>query len=81
MPSPSHIVPILVGDPVRCKAATDMLMDDFAIYIQPINYPTVPKGSERLRLTPGPLHDDSLMDALIDALQQVWARLDIAKAA
>ena len=81
MPSPSHVVPILVGDPVRCKAATDMLMDEFDIYIQPINYPTVPKGTERLRLTPGPLHSDALMDRLIDALEIVWQRLDIKKAA
>ena len=81
MPSPSHVVPILVGDPVRCKAATDMLMDEFNIYIQPINYPTVPKGTERLRLTPGPLHDDASMDRLIDALEIVWQRLDIKKAA
>ena len=81
MLSPSHVVPILVGDPVRCKAATDMLMDEFDIYIQPINYPTVPKGTERLRLTPGPLHDDELMDRLIDALTEVWTRLDIKKAA
>lgn len=81
MPSPSHIVPILVGDPVNCKAATDMLMDDFNIYIQPINYPTVPKGTERLRITPGPLHDDGLMDELVDALQQVWQRLAISRAA
>ncbi|MEZ5824861.1 MAG: 5-aminolevulinate synthase [Geminicoccaceae bacterium] len=81
MPSPSHVVPILVGDPVRCKAATDLLMDEFGIYIQPINYPTVPKGTERLRLTPGPLHDDRLMDQLLHALVEVWKRLDIKKAA
>ncbi|MCB2012930.1 MAG: 5-aminolevulinate synthase [Geminicoccaceae bacterium] len=81
MPSPSHVVPVLVGDPVRCKAATDLLMDAFDIYIQPINYPTVPRGTERLRLTPGPLHDDRLMDELISALTEVWTRLDIKKAA
>ncbi|MCB9942260.1 MAG: 5-aminolevulinate synthase [Geminicoccaceae bacterium] len=81
MASPSHVVPILVGDPVRCKAATDMLMDEFDIYIQPINYPTVPKGTERLRLTPGPLHDDALMDELVAALVEVWNRLAIKKAA
>ena len=81
MPSPSHVVPVLVGDPVRCKAATDLLMDAYDIYIQPINYPTVPRGTERLRLTPGPLHDDRLMDELISALTEVWTRLDIKKAA
>ncbi len=81
MESPSHIVPILVGDPVRCKAATDALMDRHAIYIQPINYPTVPKGTERLRLTPGPLHDDAKMDRLLDALGDVFHRLDIKLAA
>jgi len=81
MESPSHIVPILVGDPVRCKAATDALMARHAIYIQPINYPTVPKGTERLRLTPGPLHDDAKMDHLLDALGDVFQRLDIKLAA
>lgn len=81
MPSPSHIVPLLVGDPRRCKAASDMLMDEFKIYIQPINYPTVPKGTERLRITPSPLHDDALMGELVDALKLVWGRLEIARAA
>jgi 5-aminolevulinate synthase len=81
MPSPSHIVPILVGDPVLCKAATDTLMERHAIYIQPINYPTVPKGTERLRLTPGPLHDDAKLDRLMEALGDVFHRLDIKLAA
>lgn len=81
MDNPSHIVPVMVGDPVRCKALTDALMNDFGIYVQPINYPTVPKGTERIRLTPGPLHDDALMDELIDALDLLWGRMKLDRAA
>ena len=81
MPSPSHIVPVFVGDPVRCKQVTDALMERHSIYVQPINYPTVPKGTERLRLTPTPLHDDEAMDRLIAALQDVWSQLDLKFAA
>jgi 5-aminolevulinate synthase len=78
MCSETHIVPLLVGDPVLAKAATDRLMEKHGIYIQPINYPTVPKGTERLRITPSPLHDDALMEALVSALNETWDALGIA---
>ena len=79
MPSDTHIVPVLVGDPEKCKAASDLLLAEHAIYIQPINYPTVPRGMERLRITPTPFHDDGLVDALADALIDVWERLDLPR--
>ncbi|MEK9671404.1 MAG: 5-aminolevulinate synthase [Rhodospirillaceae bacterium] len=81
MPSVTHIVPLLVGDPERCKQATDMLLDEYGVYIQPINYPTVPKETERLRITPTPFHDDGVMDELVAALKDVWMRLQLRKAA
>jgi len=77
LPTDTHIVPLMVCDPVLCKAAADRLLQKHKIYIQPINYPTVPRGTERLRITPSPLHDDEMMEALIDALQETWATLDI----
>ena len=77
MASDSHIVPVLVGDPVRCKQVTDTLMARYGIYVQPINYPTVARGTERLRLTPGPLHTDQQIDQLIDALSRIWAELEL----
>jgi 5-aminolevulinate synthase len=80
MKSQSHIVPVIVGDPVHCKAITDLLLDRYAIYVQPINYPTVPKGTERIRLTPSPVHTDEQMDYLVEVLVQLWARCPVSKA-
>jgi 5-aminolevulinate synthase len=77
MLSDTHIVPVVVGDPEKCKAATDLLLAEHGIYIQPINYPTVPKGTERLRITPTPYHEDGLIDSLAEALIDVWKRLDL----
>jgi 5-aminolevulinate synthase len=79
MDNPSHIVPVMVGDPVHCKAVTDALLENYGIYVQPINYPTVPRGTERIRLTPGPVHTDELMDHLVASLTQLWERCPVAK--
>ncbi len=78
--NPSHIVPVMVGDPVKCKMISDWLMDVHGIYVQPINYPTVPKGTERLRITPSPVHSDGDINRLVTALSEIWSQCALARA-
>ena len=80
MDNPSHIVPVMVGDPVKCKMISDWLMERNGIYVQPINYPTVPKGTERLRITPSPVHTDQDIEDLVSALSELWSHCALARA-
>ena len=77
--NPSHIIPVMVGDPVKCKYISDLLLEDYGIYIQPINYPTVPKGTERLRITPSPVHSAEDMNQLVAALGDLWTQCELAR--
>ncbi|HKX79071.1 MAG TPA: 5-aminolevulinate synthase [Novosphingobium sp.] len=77
MPSVTHIVPLMVGDPVRAKKISDILLAEYGVYVQPINYPTVPRGTERLRFTPGPMHTEAMMRELTSALVEIWERLEL----
>jgi 5-aminolevulinate synthase len=81
MPSVTHIVPLLVGCPIKAKKISDILLAEYGLYVQPINFPTVPRGTERLRFTPGPQHTAEMMDELTEALVEIWGRLELRKAA
>jgi 5-aminolevulinate synthase len=81
MPSTTHIVPLMVGCPMKAKKISDILLAEYGVYVQPINYPTVPRGTERLRFTPGPAHDENMMRELVSALVEIWDRLEMRAAA
>ena len=77
--NPSHIVPVMIKDPVKCKMISDILMENYGIYVQPINYPTVPKGTERLRITPSPVHSFSDIDFLVNAMNELWSQCALSR--
>jgi hypothetical protein len=79
LPTVSHVTPVLVGDSIKVKMVTDTLLSEFGIYLQPINYPTVAKGTERLRITPNPVHTPEMMDYLLSSLDTIWDRLDLPR--
>ena len=81
MQSATHIVPLMVGDPVKAKKISDTLLAEYGAYVQPINFPTVPRGTERLRFTPGPQHDEAMMQDLTNALVEIWGRFELRLAA
>ena len=77
--NPSHIVPVMIKDPIKCKMISDILMENYGIYVQPINYPTVPKGTERLRITPSPVHSFSDIDFLVNAMNEMWSQCALSR--
>jgi len=81
MDTATHIVPLMVGDPVKAKKVSDILLAEYGVYVQPINYPTVPRGTERLRFTPGPAHNEAMMRELTRALLEIWDRMEMRLAA
>ena len=80
LPNPSHIIPVMIKDPVKCREISDILMESYGVYVQPINYPTVPKGTERLRITPSPLHTEADIEHLVFALSELWSQCALARA-
>ena len=79
MASTTHIVPVMVGDPVKAKKISDILLAEYGVYVQPVNYPTVPRGTERLRFTPTPFHTDAMFDDLVRAMDKLWSRCNVKR--